>query len=126
MHWFRGLATTSPRCSSRYHMQQSDCRKAGMAIDRHPPRRSADLQDRLDAFVERLTHDQEGHPRDEAERTALIDAARSLLDRLASGEPAPQPLPPGAQGSLEPGQILGNTYTILDMVGRGGVCEVYH
>ena len=97
-----------------------------MTVDRRAPRLSADLQDRLDAFVERLTHDQEDHPRDEAERTALIDAARSLLDRLASGEPAPQPPAPGAPGSLEPGQILANTYTVLDMVGRGGVCEVYH
>ena len=77
-----------------------------MTVDRRAPRLSPDLQDRLDAFVERLTHDQEDHPRDEAERTALIDAARSLLDRLASGEPAPQPPAPGAPGSLEPGQIL--------------------
>jgi serine/threonine protein kinase len=97
-----------------------------MTVDRRAPRLSADLQDRLDAFVERLTHDEEGRPRHEAERTALIDAARSLLDRLASGEPAPQAPAPSAPGSLEPGQILANTYTVLEMVGRGGVCEVYH
>jgi serine/threonine protein kinase len=106
-------------------MRQPDCLMAEMAGDRRAPPLSADLQGRLDAFVERLTHDQEGHPRHEAERTALIDAARSLLDRLASGEPASQPLQPGAPGSLEPGQILANTYTVLEMVGRGGVCEVY-
>jgi len=107
-------------------MQQPDCQKAEMTVDRRAPRLSAGLQDRLDAFVERLTHDEEGRLRHEAERTALIDASRSLLDRLASGEPAPQPLPPGEPGSLEPGQILANTYTVLEMVGRGGVCEVYH
>ena len=106
-------------------MQQADCQTAEMTVDRRAPRLSADLQDRLDAFVERLTHDQEGRLRHEAERTALIDGARSLLDRLASGGPAPQPLPPGAPGSLEPGQILANTYTVLEMIGRGGVCEVY-
>ena len=38
-----------------------------MTVDRRAAQLSADLQDRLDAFVERLTHDQEDHPRDEAD-----------------------------------------------------------
>jgi serine/threonine protein kinase len=96
-----------------------------MDVDRREALSTDDLQDRLDAFVERLTHDAGGNPRRVAERMALIDAARSLLDRLASGEPAPRPVQPDAPGSLEPGQILANTYTVLDMVGRGGLSEVY-
>jgi serine/threonine protein kinase len=94
-------------------------------VDAHQPPSTADLQTRLDAFVEGLTHDEVGNPRHHVERTALIDAARSLLDRLASGEPAPQAAPPSAPCSLKPGQILANTYTVLELIGRGGVSEVF-
>jgi serine/threonine protein kinase len=86
---------------------------------------AADLQRRLDAFVARLTHDALGNPRHDDEQAALIDAARSLLDRLASGEPAWPPAPSGATGSLAGGQILANTYTVLEPIGRGGVSEVF-
>jgi serine/threonine protein kinase len=96
-----------------------------MDVDRREALSTDDLQDRLDAFVERLTHDADGNPRGVVERMALIDAARSLLDRLASGEPAPPPGHPAARGSLEPGQVLANTYTVLEMIGRGGLSEVY-
>lgn len=86
---------------------------------------AADFQDRLDAFVAALTHDGRGNPRDDGERAALIDAARSLLDRLASGEPAQPPASADAVGSLAAGQFLANTYTVLELIGRGGVSEVF-
>jgi serine/threonine protein kinase len=84
-----------------------------------------DFQDRLDAFVAGLTHDACGNPRDDDEQAALIDAARSLLDRLASGEPTVPQAPSDAAGSLVGGQVLANTYTVLEPIGRGGVSEVF-
>jgi serine/threonine protein kinase len=84
-----------------------------------------DFQDRLDAFVAGLMHDAHGNPRDDDERAALIDAARSLLDRLASGEPALPPTSLDLAGSLTSGQVLANTYTVLEPIGRGGVSEVF-
>jgi serine/threonine protein kinase len=86
---------------------------------------AADFQDRLDAFVAGLTQDACGNPRHDDEQAALIDAARSLLDRLASGQPAPPPAPSDAAGSLAGGQVLANTYTVLETIGRGGVSEVF-
>lgn len=98
-------------------------------MDHDPGRASAtDFQDRLDAFVAGLTHDACGNPRHGDEQAALIDAARSLLDRLASGEPALPPesvAPPDAAGSLAAGQVLANTYTVLELIGRGGVSDVF-
>jgi serine/threonine protein kinase len=85
----------------------------------------ADFQDRLDAFIDGLTRDGTGHPRPDAERAALLDGARSLLDRIAFGEPAPTHRRASADGSLESGQILANTYTVLEIVGRGAAAEVY-
>jgi serine/threonine protein kinase len=86
---------------------------------------NVDFQRRLDAFVAGLTHDARGNRRHNDEQAALIDAARSLLDRLASGEPARPPAPSGATGSLAGGQVLANTYTVLEPIGRGGVSEVF-
>jgi serine/threonine protein kinase len=89
---------------------------------------ATDFQDRLDAFVAGLTHDACGNLRHDSEQAALIDAARSLLDRLASGEPVLPPAPAAlsdAAGSLAGGQVLANTYTVLEPLGRGGVSEVF-
>jgi serine/threonine protein kinase len=98
-------------------------------MDHDPGLTSAtDFQDRLDAFVAGLTHDACGNPRHGDEQAALIDAARSLLDRLASGEPALPPeqaAPSDAAGSLAGGQVLANTYTVLELIGRGGVSDVF-
>jgi serine/threonine protein kinase len=94
-------------------------------MDSDPGRANTmDFQDRLDAFVAGLTHDACGNPRHEGEQAVLIDAARSLLDRLASGEPAQAALS-SASGSLAGGQVLANTYTVLEPLGRGGVSEVF-
>jgi serine/threonine protein kinase len=100
--------------------------EAARMIDNDPGQADEpDFQDRLDAFVAGLTHDACGNPRHNDEQAALIDAARSLLDRLASGEPAlPQALS-GATCSLAGGQVVANTYTVLEPIGRGGVSEVF-
>ena len=97
----------------------------GMMNDDPSRADAADFQDRLDAFVAVLTHDARGNVRPDDEQAALIDAARSLLDRLASGAPALPPAPADAAGSLAAGQILANTYTVLEPIGCGGVSEVF-
>lgn len=94
------------------------------------------VQVRLDALVKAIVTDGDGHLRLEPERRALVDAARTALDRLADGgaagsraKPAESAVNPGASvppaGSLAPDTVLANTYTVRDRIGRGGLAEIY-
>lgn len=83
------------------------------------------VQVRLDALVGAILRGGDGQPRPEAERRALLDAARAALDRLGDGAvPSADALDPG-DASLPPETMIANTYTVRERVGRGGLAEVY-
>ncbi len=81
------------------------------------------VQDRLDALVRSIVLDETGLPRDPAVRRGLIDGVRAALDRLASGDAEVEANP--ELGSLAPGEILANSFVIRELIGTGGMAEVY-
>ena len=80
---------------------------------------------RLRAFAIALSHDQAGKLRPDVERQALGQAARDMIERLVSRTPSgPAPEWP-AEATLQPGQLLANTYYVRALIARGGVGEIY-
>ena len=80
---------------------------------------------RLSAFAQALSHDKAGRLRPDVERMALGEAARDMIERLVSRTAAgPQPDWP-ADATLQPGQLLANTFYVRALVARGGVGEIY-
>ena len=82
------------------------------------------FETRLRAFVAALLHDRSGARRTDVERRALGDAARDMIERLVSQtEPAVTGWP--AEATLQPGQLLANTFYVRALLARGGVGEIY-
>ncbi len=80
---------------------------------------------RLHAFATALSHDQAGRLRPETERQALAQAARDMVERLVSRRPAGAASDWPAEATLQPGQLLANTFHVRALIARGGVGEVY-
>jgi len=84
------------------------------------------FQARLDAFVDVLTKESDGMPRQRAERLTLVDAARTLLDRLALEVPDEAATARDATDDFAScGRIVANTYTIVERIGQGAVAEIF-
>ena len=83
----------------------------------------ARVQERLDALVRALVLDDRGLPRDPDVTHGLVDGVRAALDRLASGDGEAVADP--AAGSLKPGDILAHSFVIRELLGTGGMAEVY-
>ncbi len=80
---------------------------------------------RLQAFATTLSHDQAGRLRPEVERHALGQAARDMIERLVSRTPAGPVADWPAEATLQPGQLLANTFYVRALIARGGVGEIY-
>ena len=81
---------------------------------------------RLADFTGALLYDQAGVRRPAEDRRALGSAARDMIERLALRD-APAARGEGAlkDGTLQPGQLLINTYFVRALIARGGVGEIY-
>ncbi len=81
---------------------------------------------RLGAFAAALSHDQAGRLRSPVERQALGDAARDMIERLVSRtSDASAAADWPANATLQPGQLLANTFYVRALIARGGVGEIY-
>ncbi len=84
---------------------------------------SAHVQARLDALVGALMFDAAGRRRDPIVTHGLVDGVRAALDRLASGDREAEAGP--TMGSLKPGEILAHSFVVRELLGTGGMAEVY-
>ena len=82
------------------------------------------FEGRLHAFAAALLHDQSGARRGDVERRALGDAARDMIERLVSHPEATASDWP-QEATLQPGQLLANTFYVRALLARGGVGEIY-
>ena len=81
---------------------------------------------RLSAFSAALSHDQAGRLRSPVERQALGDAARDMIERLVSRTPGASVAADWpTDATLQPGQLLANTFYVRALIARGGVGEIY-
>ena len=79
---------------------------------------------RLADFTGALLYNQDGEPRPSPDRRALGAAARDMIERIALRDaPAGETLLRDA--TLQPGQLLTNTYFVRALIARGGVGEIY-
>ncbi len=79
---------------------------------------------RLQTFVDSLTRDAAGVERPAAEREVLIAAAREMLGRLSPrAEQLGEAFFPNA--AFRPGQTVAGVFTIVSLVNRGGLGELY-
>ncbi len=83
----------------------------------------ARVQALLDALVRELVLDEAGRARDAQVTHDLVDGVRAALDRLASGDGELDAAPAG--GSLQPGDFLANSFVVRELLGTGGMAEVY-
>jgi hypothetical protein len=65
--------------------------------------------------------------RDAADEQGEKRALQEMLDRMrrAAEAPAPAAPPPGGNGRLGPGRVVGGRYEVLQSIGRGGMGEVF-
>ena len=80
---------------------------------------------RLADFTGALLYDQSGAARPAPDRRALGAAARDMIERVALRD---APVPTEAKlpdATLQPGQLLINTYFVRALIARGGVGEIY-
>lgn len=83
----------------------------------------ARVQALLDALVRELVLDEAGRARDPLVTHGLVDGVRAALDRLASGDGEADATAAG--GSLSPGDFLANSFVVRELLGTGGMAEVY-
>ncbi len=82
------------------------------------------FQANLQRFVDSLLRGSSGAERPEHEREALIAAARDMLGRLgAPPEPLGEAPAPGA--AFRPNQVVAGVFTVLGLIRRGGMGELY-
>lgn len=78
----------------------------------------------LQAFIDGLVHDAAGAERPASEREVLINATRDMLGRLS-----PPPDAPGEaffpDAVFRPGQSVAGVFTVVSLVNRGGLGEIY-
>ena len=82
------------------------------------------FQASLQGFVHSLLHRPSGAERPDHEREALIAATRAMLGRLgAPADPLGEAFAPGA--AFRPNQVVAGVFTILGLIRRGGMGELY-